>query len=192
MEAYRPTLPPRLGYVERNGKYHPVNTQGIAIEQSTVRHEEAGERLDATEEKLETTEEYLGDIVSSMDFSVSERMKIKLVQLPARLFPQYVPDTNRNYDRGEAFADGDVNKWMAQNNTRLDPNIPLHEQPNLQLFRDGNGDYEYFPGEGCLRGFRRRFENVNRPEENGVYEVTVNYVDSKTPPPNDYQSWKKI
>jgi len=178
---YRPVLPPRRDYVERDGKYYPCNTQGLSVEQFIVRHEETSERLD-------TSEEYLGDIISTLDFSLSEKMFTVLVKLPATLFPEYVPDPNKRYDKGEVVRTSDTDKYMAQNQTTT--SVHPSENPGFKLFRD-SGRYPWVREEFCLRGFERYYDDGD-PGRTGWYRVITTSVDSATPPPNDYQNWEKI
>ena len=112
-----------------------------------------------------------------------------LVRAPFMFFPEYVPDSNREYNRGEVVREGG-NKWLFENWGKLDPSIPLEQQPLLKLFRDSR-QYDYFPGEYCLKDFPRYFHDPD-PQRDGLYVVISERVDSKTPPPNDAQNWQKL
>ena len=112
-----------------------------------------------------------------------------LVRAPFIFFEEYVPDAQREYARGNVIKQGNC-KWLFENWGKLDPDIPLNQQPLLKLFRD-SGQYDYFPGEYCLKGFIRYYHDQD-PERAGWYIVISERVDSKTPPPNDYQSWEKV
>jgi len=106
-----------------------------------------------------------------------------LVRASFTIFSEYVPDGTREYNRGEVVRDG-ANKWLLQNWGRLDPNIPLNQNPLLKLFRDG-GRYEWVREEYCLKGFERYYDG-------DWYKVIAERADSAIPPPNDGQNWEKI
>ena len=136
----------------------------------------------------------IGEAIRLIDFSVSERNMVALVKLPAFLFPEYVPDGQREYQRGEVIRVGN-NKYLLQNWGKIDPkNSPRIEngrvEPSLcKLFRDG-GRYEWVREEFCLRGFERYYDDGD-PGRTGWYRVVSESVDSGTPPPNDSQNWEK-
>jgi len=144
--------------------------------------------MEFLESEMEYTKEYLGQIISSMDFSASGKMFITLVKLPACLFPEYVPDGERIHFKGDVIRQ-ENEKYLMQNQGRLDPNIPLSQQPILKLFRD-SGPYPWVREEFCLRGFERYYDDGD-PGRTGWYRVISANVDSATPPPNS-ADWEKL
>jgi len=104
-----------------------------------------------------------------------------LVRMPYTFFKPYVPDGQRDYQRGEVVREGIV-KWLLQGDGRLDPGRPLMEQSLVKMFRDGHGEYDWFREEYCLEGFRRRYNGV-------LYVVISDRADDATPPPNDTRNW---
>ena len=137
----------------------------------------------------------IGEAINLIDFSVSERNMIALVKLPSLLFAEYVPDGNREYQRGEVIRVGS-NKFLLQNWGKIDPSNPPRiennqVQPSLcKLFRD-NGRYDWVKEEFCLKGFKRYY-NDGDPNRTGWYVVVSERVDSGTPPPNDSMNWSKL
>ena len=132
----------------------------------------------------------IGEALSLIDFSVSQRNHIALVKLPAMLFAEYVPDGNREYQRGEVVRVGHA-KYLMQNFGKIDPNNPPPTNNLCKLFRDSASHdadgtpREWVREEFCLQCFQRLY--------NGAwYEVTSAMVDSATPPPNDGQNWKAV
>ena len=119
-----------------------------------------------------------------------------LVRLPFSMFAEYVPDGNRDYERGEVVRSG-CNKWLLQGNGRLDPNKALDAQSLLKLLRDSNShDPDGTPRnwhreEYCLKGFQRYYDDGD-PGRTGWYEVISERVDSATNPNNDMQNWRKV
>lgn len=120
-----------------------------------------------------------------------------LVLLPALLFAEYVPDSNRMYSRGEVIRTGS-NKWLLQGDGRIDPNNPPATNSLCKLFRD-DGRYDpdgtprnWWREEYCVRDFERYYEDPNQPKNTGWYRVIVDRVDDATPPPNEPQSWEKV
>ena len=133
----------------------------------------------------------IGEALSLLDFSVSERNYEALVRLPAMLFAEYVPDPDRMYERGEVIRVGNV-KYLLQNWGRIDPNVPPEVNPLCKLFRD-SGRYEWVREEWCSQGFERHWENADRPEESGWYRViAANAGDNNTAPPSVPSVWAKI
>lgn len=137
----------------------------------------------------------VGEAISLIDFSTSERNMVALVKLPALLFAEYVPDGERVYERGEVIRVGS-NKFLIQNFGKIDPNNPPRIESNqvepslCKLFRDG-GRYDWVREEFCLQGFERYYDDGDA-NRTGWYRVISARVDSGTPPPNDYQHWEKI
>ena len=137
----------------------------------------------------------IGEALSLIDFSVSERNFTALVKLPALLFSEYVEDGNREYIRGEVIRVGNC-KYLLQNWGKIDPNNPPRVEGNqvfpslCKLFRD-SGRYEWVKEEFCLKGFERHYDDGD-PNRTGWYVVISERVDGGTPPPNDYQNWQKI
>ena len=137
----------------------------------------------------------IGEALRMIDYSVSERCMTALVKLPALPFEEYVPDGNREYERGEVIRVGN-NKFLIQNWGKIDPaNPPRVEngqvQPQLcKLFRD-SGRYEWVKEEFCLLGFERYYDDGDE-NRTGWYRVVSNVVDSGTPPPNDDRNWVRV
>jgi len=135
---------------------------------------------------------WLGQVMKSVkdiDFSVSERNAISLVNMPYIVFDEYVPDGNREYQRGEVIRI-DKEKYLLQNWGKIDPSDPPRIEDNqvrpslVKLFRDG-GLYDWVREEFCLEGFPRRYDGI-------VYRLKSNVCDSATPPPNDPQNWEEV
>jgi len=137
----------------------------------------------------------IGEAISHIDFSVSERNSVALVKLPSLLFPEYVPDGNREYNRGEVIRVGSE-KYMFTNWGKIDPNNPpriegTQVQPSLvKLYRD-SGRYNWVREEFCLQGFERYYEDTGNPSNTGWYRVISDVADGAAPPPNDNR-WSKI
>jgi len=112
-----------------------------------------------------------------------------LVTFPYLCFQEYTPDPDRMYDRGEVIRVG-REKYLIQNDGRIDPNIPPPENSLCKLFRDG-GRYDWVREEFCLKDFERYYDDGD-PWRSGWYKVISNNVDSSTPPPNDDQNWEKV
>jgi|GEM_PF-3166731 len=140
------------------------------------------EQAKAERRRQLAAEKHMGSLIFSMDFSTSEKMFDVLANLPASYFPEYVPDPERTYFKGDVVRGGEVEKYMAQNQTTTSAHPS--QNPMFKLFRDG-GLYEWVREEYCLRGFVRSYAGK-------WYEVTAARVDSATPPPNDPASWKEI
>ena len=113
-----------------------------------------------------------------------------LATAPYTLFLPYDGDANKDRLRGKLVI-RDMRpewigaKWLVQQDCRIDPAIPFDENPRLKLFRDGEHDYDYFPEEYCLLGYRRMDYGV-------LYELVVPVWDSKSRPGSDQQSWKIV
>ena len=122
----------------------------------------------------------IGEALSYVDWFFSME---SLVRLPWLFFPEYVPDGQREYRRGEVIRTGHE-KWLLQNWGKLDPNRPPSEQSLLKLFRDGNR-YDWVREEYCIQGFERKYNNK-------WYRVKVPSVDDATPPPNATDRWDEI
>lgn len=120
------------------------------------------------------------DFVKYIDWFYSQEA---LVRAGYFLFEKYVPDGNRDYRRGEVIRTENY-KWLLQNWGRLDPLIPLIQQPLLKLFRD-NKRYEWVREEFCLQGFERSYGDQ-------WYRVITPSVDSATAPPFDTANWQLI
>jgi len=82
-----------------------------------------------------------------------------LVTFPYLCFEEYVPDAERQYERGQVVRESCC-KYLIQNDgVRIDVSRPLREQ--LKLFRDsGRYDEDGAPRtwvreEYCLNGFQR-------------------------------------
>jgi len=137
----------------------------------------------------------IGEAISLIDFSVSERNHIALVKLPALLFKEYVPDGNREYQRGEVIRVG-TEKYLLQNFGKIDPNNPPRiegnqVQPSLcKLFRDAER-YNWVREEFCLKGFERYFDDGD-PVRTGWYIVISDVVDNAAPPNALPQNWEKL
>ena len=137
----------------------------------------------------------IGEAISLIDFSISKRNMIALVKFPALLFAEYVPDGNREYERGEVIRVGNY-KFLLQNWGKIDPNNPPRVEGNqvypslCKLFRDA-GRYDWVREEFCLKGFERHYDDGDA-NRTGWYRVVSDSVDSGTPPPNDSQNWQKV
>jgi len=118
-----------------------------------------------------------------------------LVRLPPSNLKRYKPDPTLNRERGEAFRIGE-DKWLVQNNGRIELDKPPNINPLCKLFRDkrrydskGNRR-DWVREEYCLRGFERYEENDD-PKRAGWYEVIVDNVDDATRPSQAPQNWKR-
>ena len=112
-----------------------------------------------------------------------------LVTFPYILFEEYLPDTNRMYERGEVVRVG-REKYLFQGDGRLDKSPK--ESPLCKLFRDA-GRYEWVREEYCIEGFIRHWKNPSKPDENGWYRVvTDNAGDNVTPPPGVPWVWERV
>jgi len=132
--------------------------------------------------QVQTIEENQGKIFSAIDFSTSESLLDLLAKLAASNFPEYVPDPEKTYFKGEVVRTSDTDKYMAQNQTTT--SVHPSQNPTFKLFRD-DLIYEWVREEYCLRGYVRGYEGK-------FYQVIAARVDSATPPPNDTASWKEI
>ena len=140
----------------------------------------------------------IGEALSLIDFSVSERNYDALVRLPSLLFAAYEADGSREYARGEVVRVGN-NKFLMQNWGKIDPaNPPRIEDgvvlPSLcKLFRDG-GRYDWVREEWCIRGYERYYEDKSRPENTGWYRVVMsNAGDNNTAPPyTPLAVWERV
>ena len=133
----------------------------------------------------------IGEALSLIDFSVSERNFTALVKLPALLFTEYAEDPQREYNRGEVIRVGN-NKYLLQNWGKIDADRPPPVNPLCKLFRDG-GRYEWVREEWCIQGFERYWENAERPQDTGWYRViAASAGDNNTPPAGVPGVWIKI
>ena len=105
-----------------------------------------------------------------------------LARAPSPIFDEYVPDGQREYQRGEVVRIKHE-KYLLENWGKIDPAIPPDKNPLCKLFRDG-GRYPYVPKEYCLKGYPRYWEDAN-PEREGWFEVIAEMVDDSTPPPDN-------
>ena len=128
----------------------------------------------------------IGDGLKYIDFWAAKNYEA-LVRLPYIVFAEYVPDGQREYERGEVIRVG-CNKYLLQNWGKIDPAIPPPINPLCKLFRDKSAydpdgtPREWVKEEYCLRDFERLY--------NGLwYIVIADRVDSGTPPSNDAASW---
>ena len=128
----------------------------------------------------------IGDGLKYIDFWTAKNQEA-LVRLPYIVFAEYVPDPQREYERGEVVRMG-CNKYLLQNFGKIDPANPPPTNSLCKLFRDKNShdpdgtDREWVKEEYCLKGFERKY--------NGIwYVVIADRVDSGTPPINDAASW---
>jgi len=122
----------------------------------------------------------IGEAFAFIDFFYAMEA---LARLPYPLFPEYAPDGQREYKRGEVVRVGHE-KYLLENWGRIDPNVPPPMNPLCKLFRDG-GRYPWVQKEYCLKGYEREY--------NGAwYRVISERVDSGTTPPNDYQNWERV
>jgi len=130
----------------------------------------------------------IGEALRRIDFFYSMEA---LVRLPAYLFPEYEPDPERMYNRGEVVRIGNA-KYLIQNWGRIDLDKPPPVNPLCKLFRDA-GRYDWVREEYCSRGFERYWENPDRPQDTGWYKVIAdNAGDNNTPPPGAETVWEKV
>ena len=117
-----------------------------------------------------------------------------LATIPARFVPKYAY-RSENWERGEFFRVGN-DKYLVQNDGRIDAGEPPPVNPLCKLFRDESG---YGPDgsmrlwvreEFCVKGTERYYDGGD-PQRTGWYIVISDRVDSATPPPNDAQNWEK-
>jgi len=106
-----------------------------------------------------------------------------LVKLPYILFPEYVPDSERMYNRGNVIRI-DKYKYLIQNDGRIDVNNPPPTNSLCKLFRD-SGRYEWVREEYVLQGFERSYDDL-------WYRCIVPIEDGSTPPPNNPSVWELI
>jgi len=131
----------------------------------------------------------IGEAFKYIDFFSGKSMEA-LIRLPYLLFSEYVPDGNREYERGEVVRVGNC-KYLLQNWGKLNPDIPLSQQSLCKLFRD-SGRYEWVREEYCIKGFERYYQDSD-PNRTGWYRVISERVDSGTPPPNLIGiDWEKV
>ena len=135
----------------------------------------------------------VGEAIGFLRFLPATNNFKALIRFPAVLFQEYVPDPERNYERGEVLKmpDDNVCKYLLQGDGRIQNNQPPPENSLCKLFRN-NGRFPWVREEFCERGFERFWENPQRPEEDGWYRVIVDTVDDGTPPPNAPQRWEKV
>ena len=133
----------------------------------------------------------IGEALSLIDFSVSEKNYEALVRLPAMLFAEYVPDLDRQYERGEVVRMGSC-KYLLQNWGKIDPDMPPPVNPLCKLFRDA-GRYDWVREEYCIQGFERFYEDTSNPQNTGWYRViAANAGDNNTPPPGVPNVWERV
>jgi len=131
----------------------------------------------------------IGEAFAFIDF-FSGKGPEALVRLPYLLFPEYVPDLQRDYQRGEVIRVGS-NKYLLQNWGRIDIDRPPEINPLCKLFRDG-GRYDWVREEYCIKGFERYYDDGD-PERTGWYRVIAdNAGDNNTPPPGVPMIWEKV
>ena len=113
-----------------------------------------------------------------------------LVTLPYTLFEKYKPDGSRMYERGEVVR-VDKEKYLLQNDGKIDPANPPPTNPLCKLFRDDRR-YNWVREEFCLRGFERYYDGGD-PGRTGWYRVIAAVADSATPPPSLVGTvWEKV
>lgn len=137
----------------------------------------------------------IGEAFQYIDF-FSGKGPDALVRLPYLIFPEYVPDPQRDYQRGEVIRVGN-NKYLLQNWGKIDDNNPPRIEgtqcypPLCKLFRD-SGRYDWVREEYCIKGFERYYDDGD-PNRTGWYRViTENAGDNNTPPPGVPQTWEKL
>jgi len=140
-------------------------------------------------------EEALTSVFSGMEF-ISENMRISLVSLSYRFFPEweFIPD--HDYNRGQVVRMG-WNKFLFPDGGRINPGETPATSNRCKLFRDSSGfdpdgaKRHWIREEFCLLGFPRWWErNPGRPEQYGWYRANQRIVDGATEPPNDTHNWE--
>jgi hypothetical protein len=125
---------------------------------------------------------------------ISERSFRGCLRVPATLYPEYVPDPNRNYLRGTVLKmpDDNVSKYVFTGDGRI-PNDrpPGHpEQRQLRLVRNRTGRFRHVREEFCEQGMWRWWDaDPNRQEQHGWYELIVPIFDGNQDPPQIPQIW---
>jgi len=123
----------------------------------------------------------------------------QLLRLPAKVFAEYVPDPDRQYEQYKVIK---LDSWKLyfQNNGKIQEQIRIEDnriKPSiLKIFRsvddhDPDGTPRNWIGEEfCIQDMRRFWQDGD-PNRTGWYRVKSARVDSATPPPNDGQNWVK-
>lgn len=139
----------------------------------------------------------IGEAINLIDFSLSENNFTALAKLPYILFAEYIPDPDKMYYRGEVIRVKD-NKYLIQNQGRIENDRPPHINSLCKLFRDSkrydfDGNVRFWVREEwCLFGYERYYENPDRPQDNGWYRVKTNHAEgNNTQPPGMPNIWER-
>jgi len=137
----------------------------------------------------------IGEAFRYIDF-FSGKGPEALVRLPYLLFPEYVADGSRDYERGEVIRVG-AEKYLLQNWGRIDPANPPRIEgtqvfPSIcKLFRD-SGRYDWVREEYVIKGFERYYSDGD-PSRTGWYRcIADNAGDNNTPPSGVPTVWEKL
>jgi len=119
---------------------------------------------------------------------INERGYRGCLRVPATLYPEYVPDPNRQYTRGTVLKmPGDnVSKYVATaDNIRIPNDRPPGHPDNRdwRLVRNLTGKYRHVKEEFCEKGAWRWWdEDSNRPQDHGWYELIALVFDGNQAP----------
>jgi len=124
----------------------------------------------------------------------------QLLRLPAKVFADFVPDPERQYEQGEVIR---LDSWklLCQSAGKIQEPVRIEDnqiRPTmLKIFRDINShDSDGTPRhwireEFCVQDMMRFWQDSD-PNREGWYRVKSLRVDSATSPPNDGLNWEKI
>ena len=156
---------------------------------------EAVEEMKTTVDELsDAVDELLPAVISGLRFT-TESARVNLVQMPYKYFPEFVPDPQRDYDRGEVTRMS-WNKYLLPDGGRIDQGQTPATSNRCLLHRDTasfdpDGEKRIWVREElCLLGMWRWDEESGNSAQHGWYEVITRLVASATPPYNDGANWE--
>ena len=146
-------------------------------------------------EHTETIDAALPAIIGTLRF-INEDNRVTLVQLSWKLFqPEWAPNPDRQWQRGEVARMG-WNKWLSiADNVRI-PQGQTPETHSSFLLHRSTASFNpdgtkcgWVREEFVLRGTWRWFDNPQRPQETGWYELLAEVFDGAQTPPQIPNIW---
>jgi len=183
--SYRPILPPKDGYIERDGQYVKIETPAdLEIAELKTAHT-------ALETKVDDA---LASLINMTDFTLSEATRRQLLGFHYTFFAEWDGNTQAQHPRGSVVRTEEI-KWLLNNNGSIDPN-PL-EAGITTPFRsvgehdEAGAERQWMEKEFCVTGMVRwhlgkRYRVKARGDGGSLAS------DSSTPPPNDTNVWEEI